>query len=342
MSAMQNQRVFIQDLANGMAVDQVFVVRQKELRTTKGGDLYISATLGDATGSIPARMWQASEAVFNDIAVEGFLHIKGRVEDYRGSLQLMIDACRPWPADKVNASDFMPVSPHDIEEMWSELLELLRAIKNKSLRMLIKKFLEDQQIVTAFKRSAAAVQMHQPYIGGLLEHTLNVTKAAKALLPMYPQLNADLVYAGAFLHDIAKCAEMASGLTVHYTDRGQLVGHLTMACIWVQQKAKQVADETGEAFPKQIVNLLQHLILSHHGEHQFGSPKLPAIPEAFFLHYLDNLDAKMWMTANAIASDPDRDSDFTNYMRALETRLYKRSNSLTDADDDEAAGMLFE
>ncbi|MCD4825164.1 MAG: HD domain-containing protein [Phycisphaerae bacterium] len=344
MAGMENQRLFVTDLASGMAIDQVFLVRAKDLRTTKGGDLYISATLGDSSGSIPARMWQASEAIFNSIATEGFLHVKGRVEDYRGSLQMVIDACRPWSAEKVDMADFLSVSPHDIEKMWSELLEIMREIKNPHLRRLIKKFVEDKQLVAAFKHSPAAVQMHHAYIGGLCEHTLGVARAAKALLPLYPQLNSDLVYASVFLHDIAKSAELGGGLNFHYTDRGQLVGHIVIAANWVQEKARLVSEEMGEPFPQRIIDLLQHIILAHHGEHEYGSPKLPAVPEAFFLHYLDNLDAKMWMTANAIASDPDHDSNFTGYIRPLETRLYKHSGDL-DAlatDDGSHTGSLFE
>ncbi len=328
-----------------MALEQVFVVREKELRTTKNGDLYISATLGDKTGSISARMWQASEAVFNAIPAEGFIQITGRVEDYRGSLQLLLDACRPFPSDKLNMADFLPVSQFDIEEMWAQLLDILRdGIKNKSVRLLIKKFVEDKQLVARFKRSPAAVQMHHPFIGGLLEHTLNVVRAAAALLPLYPQLSADLVYAGAFLHDIAKSAELTSGLNVHYTEAGQLVGHITIACLWVQEKARLLSDELGEQFPQEIIDLLQHVIIAHHGQYDFGSPKLPAIPEAFFLHYLDNLDAKMWMTAHAIENDHDQNAPFTSYIRQLETRIYKRSKTLGQLpnQDDTATGNLFE
>ncbi|MCK5114406.1 MAG: HD domain-containing protein [Phycisphaerae bacterium] len=342
---MPNKRIFVSDISNGMTVDQVFVVRSKELRTTKAGGLFISFELGDSSGGIPAKLWQASEAVFNGIEAEGFLQVKGRVEDYRGTLQLSIDSCRPYPKDKVNMSEFLPVSPYDIEEMWTETLEILHKIKNKHIKRLIKKFLEDQKLVAAIKRAPAAMQMHQNYIGGLLEHTLNVMRGADRLLTMYPLLNADLVLASAFLHDLGKAAELTSGLTIHYTDRGALVGHIVVAAMWVQQKAAAVSDELGEPFPRRIVDLLQHIILAHHGQYDFGSPKLPAVPEAFFIHYLDNLDAKMFMTATAIENDTNHDSHFTSYIRSLETRLYKHSDNL-DGDDessgaDDASGSLF-
>ncbi len=320
--------MYINQLMPGQTLDQVFLVRDKDLRTTKAGGLYVVCTLCDKTGTLPARMWQASESIFNSIPVDGFLQIKGRTEDYKGSLQLIIDGLRPYSAEKVDLAEFIPVTECDVEEMWAELLEILRGVKNKHLRLLIKKFVEDSEFVDAFKKSPAAMQLHNPFVGGLLEHTLAVARAAKALLGLYPKLNADLVLASVFLHDIGKVAELTSGVTIKYSDRGQLVGHITMAAIWVSEKAAEIAQETSEPFPQRTVDLLQHIILSHHGEHEFGSPKLPAIPEAFFIHYLDNLDAKMYMTVNAIEKDPDASATFTSYLRQLNTRIYKLSEEL--------------
>lgn len=340
---MDSERTWVSDLRAGQPVDEVFVVREKDLRTTKKGEYYISATLGDRTGGIPARMWQATESLFQGIPTEGFLHVKGRVEEYRGQPQIVFDACRPIAAEKVRVADFLPASQHDVEEMWAELTAFVRKIKNRPLKLLLKKFTEDTKLVAAVKKAPAAVQMHHPFQGGLVEHTLNIARAAEAMLPLYPQLNADLVRAGVFLHDLGKSAELSGGLAIHYTDRGMLVGHLAIACMWVQEKARELQAELGETFPHKTITLLQHLILSHHGQHDFGSPKLPAVPEAFFIHYLDNLDAKMWMTDHAIAEDADESSDFTSFIRQLETRLYKHGRSLSDFDDrPEETGTLFE
>ena len=325
---MQAQHKYINQLRPGETLDQVFLVREKDLRTTKSGDLYVNCVLADRTGRIPARMWKASESIFNAIPADGFLHAKGRTEEYRGNLQFVIEACRPMAPDKVNLPDFVPVTELDVEATWNELLEILRAVKDKPLRGLIKKFVEDRELVAAFKRAPASMQLHHPFIGGLLEHTLNVARAAKALLPLYPSINADLVLAGVLLHDMGKAAELTGETSMQYTERGMLVGHITIAAIWVQQKADALANELGEPFPPKTLNLLQHIILSHHGSMEFGSPKLPAIPEAFFIHFLDNLDAKAWMTTHHIANDPDAGADFTPYNRQLETRLYKRSGDL--------------
>jgi len=325
---MASQRQYINELRPGQTVNQVFLVREKDLRTTKSGDLYITCTLIDRTGKISARLWQATESIFTAISTDGFIHVKGRTEEYRGNLQLVIDALRPYPADKVDLSDFTAVTELDIEAMWSELLEILRAVKNKPLRMLIKKFVEDRALVAGFKKAPAAMEMHNPFVGGLLEHTLKIAQAAQALLPLYPKLNTDLVLTGVFLHDIGKIGELTAGTAINYTDRGQLIGHITIAAIWVQEKANLLSAEMGEPFPPKTLDLLQHLILSHHGVHEYGSPKLPMIPEAYFLHYLDNLDAKMYMTTHQIANDPDAESSFTSYHRQLETRLYKGSGEL--------------
>jgi 3'-5' exoribonuclease len=325
---MNAPRRFVNQLMAGEMLDQIFLVREKDLRTTKSGDLYVVCTLCDRTGAVPARMWQASEAIFNSIPVDGFLHVKGRTEDYKGNLQFVIDACRPWPSEKVELGDFLAVSQLDVEQMWAELLEITRGVKDKFLRLLIKKFAEDKQFVAGFKRAPASMQLHHPFIGGLLEHTLGVLRNCLALLERYPKVNADLVITGAFLHDAGKISELSAGTSMNYTDRGQLVGHITIAAIWVSEKAMGLSAELGEAFPARTLDLLQHIILSHHGTYEFGSPRLPCIPEAFLVHHADNLDAKMWMTTHCIDNDPDTNSSFTPFNRQLETRLYKLSRKL--------------
>lgn len=175
---MDANRRFIKQLMAGETIDQVFLVCDKDMRTTKTGGLYLQCTLADRTGVIPARMWQISESIYNAIPVEGFLQVKGRTEEYRGSLQLIIDACRPKSTEKIDLNDFLPVTNQDVEKMWSELLDFTRGIKDKYLKLLIKKFVEDHDLVAAFKRSPAAMQLHHAFIGGLLEHTLMM-----ALLP---------------------------------------------------------------------------------------------------------------------------------------------------------------
>ena len=318
-------------------LDQVFLVRDRDLRTASNGALYIVCTLMDRTGKLNARMWQANEAIYRAIPIDGFMQVRGRTENYKGNIQFIIEAVRPIAVDKIDLGDFLPHSPFDVEQMWSEMLEILRGVKNTHLRMLIKKFVEDRELVAAFKRAPAAMELHQAYLGGLLEHTLGVMRAVKVLLPLYPALNADLMLTGAFLHDIGKSSELTSDLAFRYTDRGQLVGHITIGVILVQQKADLVSSEMAEPFPAKTLDLLQHMILSHHGYYEYGSPRLPMIPEATALHYLDNLDAKMHMFSREIGNDADDKSTFTSFNKALEVRIYKNSGSFEIAPKEDAA-----
>jgi 3'-5' exoribonuclease len=334
---MGTERRYITTLKPNESIDDIFLVRDKDLRTAANGSFYILCTLVDRTGSLPTRMWQANEAIYKAIPVDGFMRVRGRTESYRGNLQFIIEALQPIATDKVDLADFMPTTSHDIEAMWAELVEILREVKNPHLRRLLKKFMEDHTLVAAIKKSPAAVEMHQAYIGGLLEHTLHVTRLAVRVLEFYPQLNGDLLLTSAFLHDLGKTAELTRDLTFRYTDRGQLVGHITIAAVWVQQKADLVAEETGEPFPPKTIDLLQHIILSHHGIYEYGSPKLPAIPEAMALHFLDNLDAKMNMFERLITTDSDAESNFTSFYRALDVRVYKHSGAL---DGDGPAGLF--
>src|SRR5512133_954735 len=162
---MAKERRFINQLMPGETVDMVFLVRDKDLRTTKSGDLYITCTLCDKTGALPARMWQANEPVYNGIPIDGFIQVRGRSEDYRGNLQLIVDSCRPVATEKVDLADFLATTSRDVEEMWEELLEILRAVKNEHVKLLLKKFFEDRELVAAFKRAPAAMQLHHPFIG---------------------------------------------------------------------------------------------------------------------------------------------------------------------------------
>ncbi len=178
--------------------------------------------------------------------------------------------------------------------------------------------------MTLFKRAPAASALHHAYVGGLIEHTLKLLEVAGRVLPLYPKLSLDLVLAGLFLHDIGKAKELSFETSIGYTDEGQLVGHIAQAVIWLDRKAAQVAARRGNPFPAELLTALQHIVLSHHGRYEFGSPKLPAMPEAAAIHYLDNLDAKVSMMLEMLENDSDPASHWTNYNRALETKVYKR------------------
>lgn len=318
-------RRFIAELRPGIRIeDDVFLIRSKDLRTTTQGGLYIHAVLVDRTGHLVARQWQATEPMYNAMPEGGFMRFKGRTEAYKGNLQFIIDAMQLAEPGSYDIADFLPTSKQDIEEMWLRLVEILKGIKHPDLAALVEEFLSDEELMTLFKRAPAASALHHAYVGGLIEHTLKLLEVAGRVLPLYPKLSLDLVLAGLFLHDIGKAKELSFETSIGYTDEGQLVGHIAQAVIWLDRKAAQVAARSGKPFPAELLTALQHIVLSHHGRYEFGSPKLPAMPEAAAIHYLDNLDAKVSMMLEMLENDSDPASHWTNYNRALETKVYKR------------------
>lgn len=303
--------------------DNTFRVAQKDLRTTNTGSLYIHIVIADATGQMVARMWSATQEMFDSIPDGGLMHFRGRVENYKNNRQFIIDGMRIADPGSVDPSDFLPRTKFDSDVMWNEVKEILRSIENADVRALIAKFVNDARFAADFKRAPAAISFHHAFIGGLLEHTRNLLRLAKAVCPLYPEVSRDLVLAGIFLHDSGKTRELAYQTNLEYTDEGQLLGHITQAVIHVHDICRQLETESGRPFPPQIELALKHIILAHHGKYEFGSPKLPAIPEAMMVHYLDNLDAKLNMFADAVSNDNDAASRWTSFVKAIETKVYK-------------------
>jgi 3'-5' exoribonuclease len=319
-----NSHRAIADLQFGQRIeDEIYLIVQKDLRTTSNGGLYIHAVLADQTGQIVARMWNATRGIYDSMPDSGLMYLTGRVESYKGKPQFIIDGVRTVEEGAVDPSDFLPTTRQDVEKMWARVKEILRGIKNPDLLALVAKFIKDDEFVEAFKRAPAARVNHHAYLGGLLEHTLNVLELAVLVLPRYPDLSADLVLAGVFLHDAGKTAELSYTTSFAYTNEGQLIGHIVQTAIWIDEKARTLEVETGCPFPADLLAALQHLIVAHHGRYEFGSPKLPATAEAIMVHYLDNLDAKLAMVFGAIESDLDEASDWTSWVPALETRVFK-------------------
>jgi len=317
-------RRMLAELQAGARVDdEVFRIAQKDLRTTTNGSLYVHAIIADSSGEMPARMWNASQEIYDSMPSGGLLHVRGRVENYKGNRQFIIDGVREVTPGSFDPADFLPASQQDTAALWNEIKRILRTIENRDLLTLVGKFINDPAFEVAFIRAPAAVQMHHAYIGGLAEHTLNILRLADAVCPLYPQISRDLVLAGVFLHDIGKVRELAYETNFEYTSEGQLVGHLVQCVLWLHDKCREIEKESGQRFPEALEMALKHLILSHHGKYEFGSPRLPATAEAILLHYLDNLDAKQAMVREAIEGDPDTDSEWTSYVRALETRIFK-------------------
>jgi 3'-5' exoribonuclease len=309
---------FIADIQPGSIINDIFMVTQPVLRNTSKGDLYIAMYLSDKTGKVNGRMWQATQEIYQSLPREGFIHISGKSELYQGSLQLVVNNLQVVGPDKINLSDYMPRTEHDIGKMFNELKEIVSTIKNPGLKALTESFLADNDLMKKFCTAPAAVQMHHCYLGGLLEHTVSMLRVAKTILPNYPKVQDDIVIAAIFLHDIAKTSELSYDIGFSYTDTGQLVGHLVMGSIIVKEKAAQLSTP----LEKSVLDSLLHIIVSHHGQYEFGSPKLPATAEAFMVNYIDDLDAKMNQITNLIDNDPG-DTNWTAYQRSLETRLFR-------------------
>lgn len=324
---------FIDQMQPGeQLADQVFLVCKKDLRTTTNGGLYIHLVLGDRTGQLLGRIWNASQQQYEMIPDGGFLCVRGRTESYKGALQFIVDGLRAADKGTFDIGDYIPRTKHDIDKMWNDVLAILRTIKHPLVLALIKEFVKDEGIVEGFKRAPAAVTNHHAYVGGLLEHTLSVLTLATRVFGKnddseshYPEVSRDLVLAGVFLHDIGKTAELTYDTNFTYTSAGQLVGHITQAAIWIDRKAADVADAMGQPFPEDLQNVLTHIVLSHHGTYEFGSPRLPACLEAIAVHYLDNLDARLNMALSAIEDARNADSDWTEYARPLETKVFKKN-----------------
>ncbi|NIA07980.1 MAG: HD domain-containing protein, partial [Actinobacteria bacterium] len=269
-------RIPIDQLRPGDRVTQVFLIAARELRQTKAGKPYIQATLQDGSGQIKAMMWDAGQAVVADTAPETFIKAQVRVEQYQGSSQVVIESFQPIGQDQIDLADFLLHTDKDIAELWENILGHLRQVKDKALLQLLKQFIADEQLIERFKSAPAAMTMHHACVGGLIEHTESMLAAARRIMPGYPQLNADLLLTGVFLHDIGKTAELAYTTSINYTDSGQLLGHLTQGVLILQEKANSASKALGGEFPPEILNQLIHIILSHHGQHEYGSPVLPA------------------------------------------------------------------
>jgi len=312
----------ISEIKPGETINDIYMAKDPILRSTTKGDLYIAMYLSDRTGQLNGRMWQASEAIYNAMPKPGFVHIQGRSELYQNNLQIIINNISTVDPAKVSLEDFLARTDKDTGKLFEETKELVGRIKNPQLKALVGAFLDDTELMEKFRNSPAAVKMHHDYLGGLLEHTHNMLRVAIAILPLYPKLQADLVLAGIFLHDIGKTEELSYDLAFSYTDSGQLIGHVVKSLLMVNQKAEVLA-AGGTQIDRSILDTLGHIILSHHGQYEFGSPKLPATAEAFTVNYIDDMDAKINQVTTAIENGSD-DSNWTVWQNALQTRLFRK------------------
>jgi 3'-5' exoribonuclease len=318
-------RRFVLEMTDGETIEEVYLVSDKQLRANRNGNLYLQVELRDRTGAISARLWNAGEHLFRSFDTGDFLQIKGKVQLFQGALQMILSHIERVEAEKVELADFLPHTEHDVSKLLERLRGSLLRLGNPHLKALVECFLMDDDFLRGFCQAPAGVRNHHAYLGGLLEHVVTLLDAAERILPLYPELDRDLLLAGIFLHDIGKVRELSYGKAFAYTDEGQLVGHLIIGVEMLTEKAAKVPDLTGEPFPPELLLRLKHMILSHHGSYEYGSPRLPMTPEAIALHHLDNLDAKVHSFTRDIREDRNTTSAWTPYNQSLQRRLFKGS-----------------
>src|SRR6202008_2296460 len=269
-------------------ITSTFVVVSKQVKPKKTGDPYLALVLGDRTGQIEAKMWDNVEDALDAFEQDDFLKVKGLINKYKNRFQLTIHKLRRLGDSEIDYSDYLPKTTKNIDELWQTLSELVESFKNPHLKSLIQGFMADPEIAQAYRNAPAAKTLHHAYIGGLLDHVVSLFRSCDLVCRNYPQINRDLLLTGAFFHDIGKIHELTYNRSFSYTTKGQLLGNMIIQLEMLQAKLAGIP-----AFPPELKILVEHLIISHHGEYEFGSPKLPMFPEALMLHYLDNLDSKM-------------------------------------------------
>jgi 3'-5' exoribonuclease len=327
------RRLFLRDAQPGDTVEDVFMISGKQLGATNQGKPYIKAIIGDRSCTMNARMWNAGKDVFNALPDSGFVKVRGRVENYQNNNQFIIE--QTWAAKdgSFEVGDLIPSTEKDVPQMCARLHELCGSIQNRHLAAVVQAYLDDEPLMANFCKAPAAMSFHHAFLGGLLEHTLNAMEVADTIVRFYPGLNRDIVLAGVFLHDIAKTWELSYDSSFSYTDGGQLIGHIVKSVIWVEEKAKQAADALGEPIPRPLIEVLEHIILSHHDRPEFGSPKTPATPEAIAVHMIENMDAKLTMALGSCRRDDGAEGNWTEYMKAFSGKLYRPDVAPADVID---------
>jgi len=314
---------FIIDLKPNQVVTTTFLVHNKDVRQKKSGDPYLSLLLADRTGEIDAKMWDNVAEVMETFERDDFVKVKGLLQVFQNRLQLTIHKMSRVPDVEVNFADFFPASERDPSEMFAELQGIAAGFQNPHLRALLDAFLKDEPLARMYRVAPAAKHVHHAYLGGLIEHVLSLCRLSRMMAEHYKDIDLDLLLTGVILHDIGKVAELTYDRSFGYSSEGQLIGHIAIGLRFLHEKLQRLPD-----FPPRLRVLVEHLILSHHGELEFGSPKVPQFPEAMLLHHLDNLDSKMECMRALAAKDRLVEGCWTSYSSSLERAVLKKAKYL--------------
>ena len=340
-SATKNQsHIWIEEISENQKINGSYMVKEKRAGTTRKGDPFLSLVLADRTGEVEARIWEGADELAPLFSEGDIVHIEGHSSSYRGKLQLTLSNLEVSDSE-VDLAVFLESSDRDTSEMMKALRRILNSLDNVHLKALIDRFLNDRQFVSQFEKTPAAKNFHHSYVGGLLEHTLAVCRLAVRVAELYPELDRDLLISAAFLHDIGKIKEFNCNHAIDYSDEGRLLGHVVLGVAMLEEKLRDL-----KKFPVDLSIRLKHLILSHHGQYEFGSPKRPKFLEAFALNFMDDLDAKMNGLSRFMEKDR-QDGAWTDYNRMFERFLLKGEmtssgeGSLETDETDERQGSLF-
>jgi len=314
---------YIGDLQPNQAVTGVFLVQSKDIRQKKTGEPYLSLLLGDRTGEIDAKMWDNVAEVLETFERDDFVRVKGLMQVYQNRPQFTIHKMARVEDREVDFADYFPCSERTPEEMFAELREVIAGIGNAHLKALLEAFMNDESIAAAYRMAPAAKSVHHAFLGGLIEHVLSLCKLARLTAQHYRDIDLDLLLAGVILHDIGKTRELTFDRSFGYSSEGQLLGHIVIGLRMMDEKLATLPD-----FPRETRTLLEHMLISHHGELEFGSPRVPLFPEALLLHHLDNLDSKMECMRAAIAHDRQASGCWTGYIGPLERVVLKKARFL--------------
>ena len=303
-------------------VDSVFIVKNKHIRITKNNKSYLTFELVDKSGGIIGRIWDNAEEMSKLFKDNDFVRIIGIVESFQNKMQINVKQVQVVAQDKINIDEFLPTTTKDIDLMFNKILDIIDGIANKWLKKLLQAVFEVEEYRELFKRAPASVKMHNYYIGGLLEHTLSVTSMCLEIDKYYKNINKDLLVAGAILHDIGKIYEYEYSRAFGYTDKGRLIGHIVIGTQMVKSKIAEIPQ-----FPAELEMLLEHMLLSHHGQYEWGSPKKPKVLEAVILHHLDDMDAKISGFQEMVEKSQEPDKKWTDRSFMFDNKmLYKNSN----------------
>ncbi len=320
-------KMYVNEIRDRNQVDTVFLVREKITAMAKNGKPYLTLKLMDKTGEVEGKVWDNVDELSAAFDKDDFVAVRSKATVYLGKMQLVIAELRRVPDEEVSLADFLPESGRDIAKMREELAALLETLNDGHLKRLLSAFFDDPELLALYSAAPAAKGMHHVYLGGLLEHSLAVARLVDSIVPLYDGINRDLLIAGALLHDVGKVREMSYTRSFDYTDEGKLLGHITIGVEMIQEKIATIG-----GIPPELAMLLKHMILSHHGQYEFGSPKRPKTVEATILNYLDDLDSKINGIRSHIGREAEGNSRWTSYHR-LYDRYYFKDTYLEEGND---------